>query len=74
MRKRSISFILFAVAGLNLILALLSQTILDPLFRMTEVPPNQAEITKFILFVSNIITAIALTCAGVIILIKFRKK
>lgn len=30
MRKRNVGFILFAVAGANLILGLISQTILDP--------------------------------------------
>ena len=73
MRKRNIGFILFGVAGVNLILALLSQTILDPLFRMADVPPNQARITISILFISNIVAAIALICAGVIVLIKFHK-
>jgi len=74
MRKRNIGFILFAVAGANLILAIISQTILDPFFRMAGVPPNQARITISILLISNIIAVIALICAGVIVLIKFRKE
>lgn len=74
MRKRNIGFILFGVAGVNLILAVITQTLLDTLFRMADVPPNQARITISVLFISNITAAIALICAGVIILIKFRKQ
>ncbi|MFX0136327.1 MAG: hypothetical protein ACFFDN_21985 [Candidatus Hodarchaeota archaeon] len=74
MRKRNIGFILFAVAGVDVILAIISLTILAPFYRMTGVPENQARITISILFISNIIVAIALFCAGVIVLIKFRKQ
>ncbi|MFX0018755.1 MAG: hypothetical protein ACFFAK_17500 [Promethearchaeota archaeon] len=74
MRKRNIGFILFGIAGVDLILAVISQTLLDPFFRMADVPPNQARFTISILFISNIIAAIALICAGLIVLIKFRKQ
>ncbi len=74
MRKRNIGFILFAVAGVDVILAIISQTVIPPFFRMTGVPENQVRITISILFISNIIVAIALICAGVIVLIKFRKQ
>ena len=74
MRKRNIGFILFAIAGVDVILAIISQTLLAPFFRMTGVPENQARITISILFISNIIAAIVLICAGVIVLLKFRKQ
>ena len=70
MKKRNVGFILFGVAGANLITSTITYFIYSP--RYEHIP--QLRMIYEIVYKISFIPAIILVCAGVIVLIKFRKE
>lgn len=70
MKKRNVGFILFGVAGANLITSTITYFIYS---RRYEYIPQLRMIYEIVYKIS-FIPAIILVCAGVIVLIKFRKE
>ncbi|NHJ19685.1 MAG: hypothetical protein EAX91_01990 [Candidatus Lokiarchaeota archaeon] len=72
MRKRNIAFILFAVAGVNLLTLPILILIYTPLFAQLGLPSTVVNRVMMTVAISGVIPAIALIIAGIIVLIKFR--
>ncbi len=71
MKKRNIGFILFGVAGANLITLAISLVIFPTLYEQLGMPVTAARIGIATMFVSSIAIISVLVCAGIIVLIKF---
>lgn len=73
MKKRSIGFILFAIAGVNLITLPIALIIYPPYYERIGMPAEVSRMALNLIFVSTIIVVSILVCAGIIVIIKFRK-
>jgi len=74
MKKRNVGFILFGVAGANLISSTLIFFINSWRYESMGGLPSQLRIILELVYKISVIPAIILVCAGVIVLIKFRKE
>lgn len=73
MRKRNIAFILFAVAGVNIITLPILLFIYRPLFAELGLSSTFVNTVMMSITIAGLIPAIALIIAGIIVFIKFRK-
>jgi hypothetical protein len=73
MKKKNIAFILFGLAGSNVIVAFLTFLIFSPLYERIGMPPSASRIALTSSFVIGVIAGITLLCSGLIVYIKFRK-
>jgi len=71
MKKRNIGFILFGVAGGNLITLVVSIVIFPTLYARLGMPITAARVGIATMFITSLITISVLVCAGIIVLIKF---
>ena len=74
MKKRNVGFILFGVAGANLISSTLIFFINSWRYESMGGLPSQLRIILDLAYKISIIPVFILVCAGVIVLIKFRKE
>ncbi|MFX1377358.1 MAG: hypothetical protein ACFFA0_16280 [Promethearchaeota archaeon] len=77
MKKKNIGFILFGVAGGNLVSLLIVPLVFPPIierYEELEMSTKFIEILIPITIVINIVSCIILISVGVILLIKFREK
>ena len=74
MKKRNIGFILFGVAGANLIGSTITYFLNVWRYEYMGGLPSQLRILYDLVYKISLIPVIILVCAGVIVLIKFRKE
>jgi hypothetical protein len=74
MKKRNIGFILFGVAGVNLITLPLSLIIFPRLYALQGMPLAAIRIAIATILIVGLIAASVLVCAGIIVIIKFWNK
>jgi hypothetical protein len=71
MKKRNIGFILFGVAGANLITLPILLIVFPRLYALQGMPLAAIRIAMATILIVGLIPVIALLCAGIIVLIKF---
>ncbi|MFX0145576.1 MAG: hypothetical protein ACFE9C_16040, partial [Candidatus Hodarchaeota archaeon] len=71
MKKRNIGFILFGVAGANLITLAISIIIFPVLYERLGMPITAARIGISTIFITSLVTISILVVVGIIVLIKF---
>ncbi|MDX1797550.1 MAG: hypothetical protein R3255_02770 [Candidatus Lokiarchaeia archaeon] len=71
MKKRNIGFILFGVAGANLITLPILLIVFPRLYALQGMPLAAIRIAMATVLIVGLIPVIALLCAGIIVLIKF---
>lgn len=74
MKKKNIGFILFGAAGGELLSIFASLFMLPRLYEQTGMPASVSRIAIISILTVSIVVSIVLACAGVIVLIKFRKE
>ncbi|MCK4371193.1 MAG: hypothetical protein KAV01_07655 [Candidatus Lokiarchaeota archaeon] len=74
MKKKNIGFILFGAAGGELLSIFAYLFMFPRLYEQTGVPTSVLRIVIISLLTVSIVVSIVLVCAGVIVLIKFRKE
>ncbi|MFX1570918.1 MAG: hypothetical protein ACFFCV_21470 [Promethearchaeota archaeon] len=72
MKKRNIGFILFGIAGGELISLFISIFIFPNLYERIGMPIYATRMVLGSIYIISIVTIIILVCVGVILLIKFR--
>ncbi|MFW9820799.1 MAG: hypothetical protein ACFFE5_14410 [Candidatus Thorarchaeota archaeon] len=73
-RKRNIGFILFGLAGVNLITLVITLAIFPPLWERLGMPLAARRIGIATVLVTTLTIIVIMVCAGIIVLIKFRKE
>jgi hypothetical protein len=71
MKKRNIGFILFGMAGVNLITLPLLLVVFPRLYSQLGMPSTAIRIAMASILISSLVAMTALICAGIIVLIKF---
>ncbi len=71
MKKRNIGFILFGVAGANLVTLAISLIVFPILYQQLGMPLAAVRIAIATILITSIIVISVLVCAGIIVLIKF---
>jgi hypothetical protein len=71
MKKRNIGFILFGVAGVNLITLPILLVVFPRLYSQLGMPSAAIRIAMVSILISSLVGMTVLICAGIIILIKF---
>jgi hypothetical protein len=74
MKKRNIGFILFGVAGANLITLPILLIVFPRLYALQGMPSTAIRIAMATVLIIGLIPVIALLCAGIIVLIKYWNK
>ena len=74
MKKRNIGFILFGLAGVNLVTLTISLLIFPKLYERLGMPLTTTRIGIATMLITSIILISVLIFAGIIVLIKFWKK
>ncbi|MFX0006908.1 MAG: hypothetical protein ACFFA7_04210 [Promethearchaeota archaeon] len=71
MKKRNIGFILFGVAGVNLITLAISLLVFPRLYTQLGMPLAAVRIAMATILITSLVVISVLVCAGIIVLIKF---
>ncbi|MFX0022987.1 MAG: hypothetical protein ACFE9S_11735 [Candidatus Hermodarchaeota archaeon] len=71
MKKRNIGFILFGVAGVNLITLAITLVVFPGLYAQLGMPSAAIRIAMTSILISSLVAMAALVCAGIIVIIKF---
>ncbi len=71
MKRRNIGFILFGVAGANLITLVITLVVFPMLYAQLGMPLPAIRIAKATILITTLLAMAALVCAGIIVLIKF---
>ncbi|TET57810.1 MAG: hypothetical protein E3J52_09670 [Promethearchaeota archaeon] len=74
MKKKNIGFILFGAAGGELLSIFYSLFMFPRLYERIGMPTSVSRIAIISILAISIVVSIVLVCAGVIVLIKFRKE
>ena len=74
MKKKNIGFILFGAAGGELLSIFSSLFMFPRLYEQIGMPTSVARIAITIILTVSIVVSIVLVCAGLIVLIRFRKE
>ncbi|MFX1379318.1 MAG: hypothetical protein ACFFA4_09500 [Promethearchaeota archaeon] len=74
MKKKNIGFILFGVAGLNIITLVIILAIFPSLWERLGMPLAARRIGIATVLVTTLSVVAVMVCAGIIVLIKFRKE
>jgi len=74
MKKKNIGFILFGVAGIDLISSLVMMFIFPRIYENIGFPTNQIRIILTTVLISSLVSILALVIVGIILLIKFRNE
>ncbi len=74
MKKKNIGFILFGVAGGELVSMLISLVVFPRLYEQMDMPTKLIKVVMTNILVVSIVASVILVCVGVILLIKFREE
>ena len=74
MKKKNIGFILFGVAGVELISMIISLVVFPRLYEQMDMPKKLIKAVMTNILVISIVASVVLVTAGVILLIKFREE
>ena len=74
MKKKNIGFILFGVAGGELVSMLISLVVFPRLYEQMDMPKKLIKVVMINILVVSIVASVILVCVGVILLIKFREE
>lgn len=74
MKKKNIGFILFGVAGIELVSMLISLVVFPRLYERMDMPARVIKMAMISIVVISIIVSVVLICVGVILIIKFREE
>ncbi len=74
MKKKNIGFILFGVAGVELVSMLISLVVFPRLYEQMDMPKKLIKVVITNILVISIVVSAILVCVGVILLIKFREE
>ena len=74
MKKKNIGFILFGVAGMELLSILYLLTIIPYYHKRADIPAKVTKISIASGLITSIVVSIVLVCVGLILLIKFREE
>jgi hypothetical protein len=74
MKKRNIGFILFGVAGGNLVTVAVYLVVFPVLYARLGMPLTAVRVGIATMLITSLITISVLVCAGIIVLIKFWNK
>ena len=74
MKKKNIGFILFGVAGGELVSMLISLVVFPRLYEQMDMPKKLIKVAITSILVISIVASVILVCVGVILLIKFREE
>ena len=74
MKKKNIGFILFGVAGIELVSMLISLVVFPRLYEQMDMPKKLIKVVMTNILVISIVVSVILVCVGVILLIKFREE
>jgi hypothetical protein len=73
MKKKKIAYILFAVAGINLVMLPVVLFMLNLYYQTLELPPNYKNIVLMTFIIVNPVVAFVIIIVGIIVYFKFRK-
>jgi len=74
MKKKNVGFILFGVAGGELVTMLISLIIYPHLYEQMDMPTRLSKVAITSIVVTGIVASVILVCVGLILLIKFREE
>ncbi|MFX0042357.1 MAG: hypothetical protein ACFE8L_05560 [Candidatus Hodarchaeota archaeon] len=74
MKKKNIGFILFGVAGIELVSMLISLVAFPRLYEQMEMPTRAIKAAITSIVVISVVATVILVSVGVILLIKFREE
>lgn len=74
MKKKNIGYILFGVAGIELVSMLTSLVMFPQLYERMDMPTRVIKMAMTSILVISIVVSLVLICVGVILLIKFREE
>lgn len=74
MKKKNVGFILFGVAGGELVAMLISLIVFPHLYEQMDMPTKLIKVVMTYILVISIVASVILVCVGLILLIKFRKE
>jgi len=74
MKKKNVGFILFGVAGMELLSILYLLTVIPYYHKRADISTKVTRITIGAGLITSIIVSIVLVCVGVILLIKYREE
>jgi len=74
MKKKNIGFILFGVAGGELVSMLISLVVFPRLYEQMDMPTKLIKVVMTNILVVSIVASVILVTVGVILLIKFREE
>ncbi len=74
MKKKNIGFILFGVAGGELVSMFISLVVFPRLYEQMDMPKKLIKVVMTNILVVSIVASVILVCVGVILLIKFREE
>ena len=72
MKKKNIGFILFGVAGGELVSMLISLVVFPRLYEQMDMPKKLIKVAITSILVISIVASVILVCVGLILIIKFR--
>lgn len=72
MKKKNIGFILFGVAGGELVSMLISLIVFPHLYEQMGMPTKLIKVAITSILVISIVASVILVCVGLILIIKFR--
>ena len=73
MKKKNIGFILFGVAGGELVSMLISLVVFPRLYEQMDMPKKLIKVVMTNILVVSIVASVILVCVGLILIIKFRE-
>ncbi|MFX1317415.1 MAG: hypothetical protein ACFE9T_16255 [Promethearchaeota archaeon] len=74
MKKKNIGYILFGVAGIELLSMLMSLIIFPRIYEQQDMPERLSRFAITSILTVSIVVSIILVVVGIILLIKFRKE
>jgi len=74
MKKKNIGFILFGVAGVELVSMLISLVVFPRLYERMDMPTKLIKVVLTNILVVSIVVSVILVCVGLVLIIKFREE
>ena len=74
MKKKNVGFILFGLAGMELLSILYLLTVIPYFFEQRDIPAKVRKISITAGLVTSIVVSIILVCVGLILIIKYREE
>lgn len=74
MKKKNIGFIVFGLAGIELISMLISLAVFPRLYERMDMPARAIKVAMISIVVISVVVCVVMICVGVILLIKFRNE